>query len=194
MKDNDTSHNDYGLLKNSTQEVSQRLGIEPSLLTLFELQSNAELGICVVDEDNKIVSMNSIARQLCQLTDGQICSGLCRKSKLQEPARQSTHGFTHNSCAHLAGGDADTTQFQLDKYTLTLLLKRQILDKNLIAEFTAAKLTAAEIRIALLRVNGVKNKKIAEQLFISSATLKTHLHSIFQKLPAHLTELLRASN
>ncbi len=44
------------------------------------------------------------------------------------------------------------------------------------------KLTKREREIILLVAEGLKNKEIAERLFISSATVRHHLSAIFAKL------------
>jgi len=43
-------------------------------------------------------------------------------------------------------------------------------------------LTAREVEIARLVASGLRNRRIAEQLLVSEATVKTHLHNIYFKL------------
>ena len=45
-----------------------------------------------------------------------------------------------------------------------------------------SKLTKREREIALLAIEGLSNKEIAEQLNISEGTAKIHLHNIYSKL------------
>ena len=45
-----------------------------------------------------------------------------------------------------------------------------------------AGLTAREREIALLATRGLRNSEIAEQLFVTESTVRTHLRAIFQKL------------
>jgi DNA-binding NarL/FixJ family response regulator len=46
----------------------------------------------------------------------------------------------------------------------------------------AALLTPRETGIVRLVAQGLPNKEIADQLFISEGTVKTHLHNIYEKL------------
>jgi LuxR family maltose regulon positive regulatory protein len=43
-------------------------------------------------------------------------------------------------------------------------------------------LTAREREVALLAARGLKNSEIAEKLFVTENTVRTHLHASFQKL------------
>lgn len=57
------------------------------------------------------------------------------------------------------------------------LLRREASTREL-----ARLLTPREIEISKMVTRGLRNKTIAEQLFVSEGTVKTHLHSIFEKL------------
>jgi DNA-binding CsgD family transcriptional regulator len=47
-------------------------------------------------------------------------------------------------------------------------------------------LTRSELRIMQMVLQGMTNAQIAEKLFISKATLKTHLNNAYKKLPASM--------
>jgi DNA-binding NarL/FixJ family response regulator len=57
------------------------------------------------------------------------------------------------------------------------LLRREASSREL-----ARLLTPREIEIARMVARGLRNKTVAEMLFVSEGTVKTHLHSIFEKL------------
>lgn len=60
---------------------------------------------------------------------------------------------------------------------LRKLLQRETTEKQL-----ATRLTTREMEIMRLLAQGVRNRTIAEQLFISEGTVKVHLHNIYEKL------------
>jgi DNA-binding CsgD family transcriptional regulator len=51
-----------------------------------------------------------------------------------------------------------------------------------LAERTGAATLAAEVRQELLAADGRSNRQIAEHLFVTQATVETHLRHAFRKL------------
>jgi LuxR family maltose regulon positive regulatory protein len=56
------------------------------------------------------------------------------------------------------------------------------LHNNLMPDSLTDLLTAREREIALLAAKGLKNAEIAKEMFITENTVRTHLHSAYQKL------------
>lgn len=56
------------------------------------------------------------------------------------------------------------------------------LHTNLVPDSLTDSLTAREFEIAQLAAKGLKNNEIAKELFITENTVRTHLHSVYQKL------------
>ncbi|MFU8855842.1 MAG: response regulator [Deferrisomatales bacterium] len=50
------------------------------------------------------------------------------------------------------------------------------------AREAAAALTPREIEVVQMTARGLRNKEIAERLFLSEGTVKVHLHNIYEKL------------
>jgi DNA-binding CsgD family transcriptional regulator len=58
-------------------------------------------------------------------------------------------------------------------------------------------LTPSELRVARLAADGLRNREIAEALFVSGKTIDFHLHHVYQKLDvtrAGLAEALAAKH
>ena len=57
----------------------------------------------------------------------------------------------------------------------------------------AQALTAAERRVAEMAADGLTNRRIAQELFVTTATVETHLRHSFQKLDVHSRRQLAAA-
>ena len=69
----------------------------------------------------------------------------------------------------------------LEKRSVSLALER-LLKREAAARKIAGLLTPREIEILRMVADGLRNKEIADRLYISEGTIKVHLHSIYEKL------------
>jgi two-component system nitrate/nitrite response regulator NarL len=69
----------------------------------------------------------------------------------------------------------------LEKRSVSLALEK-LLKREAAARQIAGLLTPREIEIVRLVVDGLRNKEIADRLYIGEGTVKVHLHSIYEKL------------
>jgi DNA-binding NarL/FixJ family response regulator len=69
----------------------------------------------------------------------------------------------------------------LDKSSSNRALER-LLRRDAESREAASSLTPRELEIVRMVARGLRNRSIAEQLFISEGTVKIHLHNIYQKL------------
>jgi DNA-binding NarL/FixJ family response regulator len=66
---------------------------------------------------------------------------------------------------------------RLERQALEGALRREASTKE-----ASALLTASEMNVFRLVVSGLRNREIAQKLFISEGTVKVHLHNVYQKL------------
>ena len=69
----------------------------------------------------------------------------------------------------------------LEKRSVSLALE-QLLRREAASREIAKVVTARELEIVRMVASGLRNKDIAERLFISEGTIKMHLHNIYGKL------------
>ncbi len=69
----------------------------------------------------------------------------------------------------------------LEKRSVSLALEK-LLKREAATSQIAKVLTSREIEIVRMVAEGLRNKVIAERLYVSEGTIKVHLHNIFEKL------------
>lgn len=69
----------------------------------------------------------------------------------------------------------------LEKQSVARLLERMLRNEKA-ADAPAPDLTSREREIVTMVATGMTNREIAGKLFISEATVKSHLHTVFEKL------------
>ena len=69
----------------------------------------------------------------------------------------------------------------LEKRSVSLALER-LLKREAATREIAALLTSREIEIVRMVADGLRNREIADRLYINEGTVKAHLHNIYEKL------------
>jgi DNA-binding CsgD family transcriptional regulator len=170
-------------------------------------------GIVIVEPNRDVVQLNAAAEQI--LTAG---DGLCMRSKRIEASRGSANNHLHSSVSHACvpqqnarNGDSlactrpsgkrpyiiHVLPLTADDHAPTRVLV-MIIDPELEPEPPKMLirrlfgLTNAEADVALRVMRGDGLKPISEDMALSIATIKTHVHHIFDKTDTHRqAELVR---
>jgi hypothetical protein len=77
----------------------------------------------------------------------------------------------------------DVLVFTEHPYRMVLLNPLQQKHEGWLRRFQDRSLSRRELEVAHLAVQGMPNSGISKRLFISKATLKTHLNNIYKKMP-----------
>lgn len=155
---------------------------------------SSKIAICIADHDGKILSQNEACTSLCPTPEGAICKFLSTSSA-HSPEHQVNHsgneGMVFHKCHTVGDMPADVVTIN-DGTTLTTLfyplsdhIHKQI---SLLKEYGLSK---RELEVAYLMLNGRSNDRIAKELFISKPTLKTHINSIYKKIPQNKIHILK---
>lgn len=150
---------------------------------------NAQLGICVKKLDQEVISQNEACKKLCGNMVGKICDKGCMSNYESPDDAESnlSEGMTLVKNAIVDGSVIDAVIIN-DGKTLTTIIyslekKMKTIDQNQ-EQLKSFGLTKSEVTIFTMVMRGSKNAQICKSLFISKATLKTHLNNIYKKLPA----------
>lgn len=141
-----------------------------------------ELGTCVKNLEKVILFQDSLCLKACGNMEGQICNKGCMAQYATVPGMT----LIKNSIVDNTLMDAVVIN---DGKTLTTLIYPHNTDQEKLKsereKLVKYGLSKSEIVIFLLVMAGKKNISIKNELFISKATLKTHLNNIYKKLPDH---------
>lgn len=152
---------------------------------------SASFGACVVDLHRGLLFQNKTCRELCSRSAGgehQCLGSLCpfapKRSFQQEHDVHLVQGI------EVGGHFFDVAHFREGTREYRFIFP---LDAKINAASEQVKqhgLTNRELEIAALLVAGLSNERISDRLGVSRNTLRTHLKSIYRKLPADALNLL----
>lgn len=156
-----------------------------------------KLGICIKNQDKTVISQNEICKQCCGDMLGKVCDFGCMKDYQSNQPRSFSDGMTLMKNAENNLGKSDTVVIN-DGDTITTIIYpkiNQVENINLdLKDLEKCNLTKSENYILELILTGKRNKEICKILFISEATLKTHLNNIYKKIPEHWQVLKKRFN
>jgi DNA-binding CsgD family transcriptional regulator len=139
-----------------------------------------DLGTCIKSSDKQVLFQNDLCLNICGNMVGKICNKGCMN------AYAAVQGMTTIKNSEVENVLVDAVVINNGE-TLTTLIYPLVKsaeqlenEKNHLMTFG---LTKSEIIIFSLVMKGIKNVNIQKELFISKATLKTHLNNIYKKLP-----------
>ncbi|MDG0816397.1 helix-turn-helix transcriptional regulator [Bdellovibrio svalbardensis] len=151
------------------------------------MEELSKVGVCIKDQEQRVLYQNNLSLQICGEQSGQICGKVCKKlyGEMKECSAIS-QGMKLFKSTEIDGSKVDAVIVNDGERISTFFYplneeQDQALKQE--AYFAERGLTKSEIRIMQMVMQGMINSEIAEKLFISKATLKTHLNNAYKKLP-----------
>lgn len=146
-----------------------------------------KLGLCVRDKDQTVVFQNENSIKTCGNSVGQVCNKACMNLYKQiEECSAISEGMKLFKAVQIQGHKVDALIVNDGHQVTTMMYPLDESEEKFKRQelyFKERGLTKSEIRIMQMVLQGMTNASIAEGLFISKATLKTHLNNIYKKLP-----------
>lgn len=145
----------------------------------------SKLGTCVKNSEKEVLFQNEICLNSCGDMMGQVCTKGCMSSYAPIP------GMTLIKNSEVDNGLVDAVVVNDGKTLTTLIYPHSKSEEEIRkerAKLLSFGLSKSEITIFLLVMMGKRNSQIQKELFISKATLKTHLNNIYKKLPESFQE------
>lgn len=134
-------------------------------------------------QDGTIVSQNETCREVCGHRLGETCAGVCIDGYEPKPgAERPPEGTSYFKDQSLHGEPCDVMLIDdLQHLTIVFYLLKDFQQKEIAYITSKFDLSKREMEVAELVIQGLTNKEIAKKLYISAATLKTHLNNIYRK-------------
>lgn len=156
-------------------------------------QRRASVGVCVKAMDRTVLEQNTVCVEFCGTRTGQQCSDGCMQ-RFPATALDAAPTLGFHVAPNLRSGEQVFDALIIDDgdTLTTLLLPKAKFVSKMRAFFDGHGLSPAELAVIDLVLQGHANREIAQRLFVSRQTLKTHLNNINKKLPTALSvEALR---
>ncbi len=150
------------------------------------MELKTKLGICVKNQESTVTYQNDECIRLCGARMNDKCHESCMKNYQLDAPLVLNQGMKLIKNCDTANGKADAVVIHDGETITTLLYGLEDKAKNIattLEEIKKNDLTKSEITIVELILQGLSKKEMTKKLFVSEATIKTHLNNIYKKLP-----------
>lgn len=147
-----------------------------------------QVGVCTKTTEGRVTYQNGLCKQYCGDQTGKVCLMNCLKNATMSRGQiQLEKGLHLSSSQEFNGSSYDSLLISTENEIITLLYLLDAAHENRIEQLKSYPLSKRELEIAGLMIRGSSNVDMAKKLFISPATLRTHLNNIYKKLPQELS-------
>jgi DNA-binding CsgD family transcriptional regulator len=159
---------------------------------LKKILDESGIGVCIADRDGNIVFQNEFCVQSCDKAEHGTC--LTKNVLICKHARALTSGTIRVPMQQVNGEFFDILGIASKNHRTIYLVPAE---ESKVAEFRkldTSVLTQKEKEVVALMIADFSREKIAEILGVSENTIKTHIKSVYAKLPAKSGELIRGKS
>lgn len=151
--------------------------------------------ICMQKEGGEVFYQNPACRKSCGDYVGSECPRTCVSDCEKFLGRNiPSEGFQFLSNRKVGKQHYDVLFFTENARRMIVLYPLRQKYESWLKRFQERNLSRRELEIANLCIQGFTNAGIAKELFISKATLKTHLNNLYKKMPEARLEGWRKSS
>jgi len=157
----------------------------------------ASLGICIKTLEKKVLFQNEACIKKCGVKLGTMCHEGCMKHYPTISNKSQLQGVSNVECGQLHATEQDAYESVVinnGDTLVTILCPVESGHENILRHASQMGLTKGELVILRHKLDKRTNRQIARILFISIATLKTHLNHIYKKLSPELNLLVKSLN
>lgn len=150
------------------------------------MELDSKLGVCIKDQESVVAYQNESCMKLCGDQRQKKCQEACMKNYHLEAPLIVNQGMKLIKNSETPHGRADAVIINDGKTIITLLYDLDEKFKNIeesLEEIKRCDLTNSEMTVMELILYGLSKREMKMKLFVSDATIKTHLNNIYKKLP-----------
>lgn len=142
-----------------------------------------DLGVCVRNPEGKVLQQNKLCLEICGDNQGNVCNVGCMELYACDRSRQWNNRGSHlYENSYTQGGFYDITLLSSNTHMITFLQPLSEKYKEALDYYKILDLTKREREILSYLIKGATNKEISDKIFISRATIKTHLNNFYKKV------------
>lgn len=179
-------NNSNELMAESAEGVAAVTVATGASIDVSKALNSVNIGVCIKDTKKKVLFQNDVSKQLCEDKAGQVCNlnctemdkelkGICHTSMKNQLKFKDK--FV-NAVFHKDGNQVTTFMFPSNQIEV-IFQKPEI-----------QALSKREQEVVRMILMGLSNNEIAEKLFISRLTVKTHINNIYKKIPQEIKDLM----
>lgn len=159
---------------------------------LKKILDESGIGVCIADRDGNVVFQNESCMQSCEKADHGTCHA--KTVLICKHARALTSGTIRVPMQQVNGEFFDILGIASKNHRTIYLVPADESRVSEIRKLDTSALTQKEKEVVSLMIADFSREKIAEILGVSENTIKTHIKSIYAKLPAKSGELIRGKS
>lgn len=145
------------------------------------LETSETFGVCKLNSNSKVMFQNKTSKKICGEKQDELCT-TCSDSLIPIENKEELGIFSGKNVKINETLCEATLLKETDKSSIILLPKTTQNDRLSFLE--KHPLTPREKEVAMLLLEGKNNTDIMTALFISKATLKTYVNTLYKKIPA----------
>lgn len=157
-----------------------------------QLFNESKIGVCVKNQEKLVIHQNELCKKVCGERESQTCSQDCMSdyAVLQDKESIFNEGIRNIHHVTMENGLVDATLINDGQNITTLFYKMDDHQEAQLNYFKDKGLTKTEMNVMKSVLAGETNSNIAKSMFVSKATLKTHLNNIYKKIPVALKDII----
>lgn len=139
--------------------------------------------VCVKDLKGEVKSQNSHCKDFCGDMSGQVCKKNCME--YVEDLRTGSNSQLKTKC-RFENKIFDLVLTKGEEAIVSLLFSQDDRLEEQVNSLKEHGLTKQEFLVATMAIKNFSNNEIAEKLFLSKSTVRSHLRNIYRKVPDNL--------